>query len=95
MSAHLSWSDIGNWASLHEVLKQETGVSSVIRGDHIGVDTENVMVLGNNKLIATVGLKDVIIVDTPDVMLICHKNKSQDIKKILDRLTEQGKEMYL
>jgi mannose-1-phosphate guanylyltransferase len=93
--ADLGWSDVGNWASLHEILKIESGGSSVIKGDHIGVDTENVLILGHNKLIATVGLKDVIVVDTPDVMLICHKDKAQDIKKILDELTEQGREMYL
>lgn len=91
----LGWSDIGNWASLHEILKIESGTDSIIKGDHIGIDTENVLILGHNKLIATVGLKDVIVVDTPDVMLICHKNKAQDIKKILERLTEQGREMLL
>jgi mannose-1-phosphate guanylyltransferase len=91
----LGWSDIGNWASLHEILKIESGTDSIIKGDHIGVDTENVLILGHNKLIATVGLKDVIVVDTPDVMLICHKDKAQDIKKILEQLTEQGREMLL
>lgn len=91
----LGWSDIGNWASLHEILKIESGTDSIIKGDHIGVDTENVLILGHNKLIATAGLKDVIVVDTPDVMLICHKDKAQDIKKILEQLTEQGREMLL
>jgi mannose-1-phosphate guanylyltransferase len=91
----LGWSDIGNWASLHEILKIESGTDSIIKGDHIGFDTENVLILGHNKLIATVGLKDVIVVDTPDVMLICHKDKAQDIKKILEQLTEQGRETFL
>jgi mannose-1-phosphate guanylyltransferase len=93
--ADLGWSDVGSWASLHEILKIESGVDSIIKGDHIGVDTENVLILGHNKLIATAGLKDVIVVDTPDVMLICHKDKAQDIKKILEQLTEQGRETYL
>ncbi len=93
--ADLGWSDVGNWASLHEILKIENGKDSVIKGDHIGVDTENVLILGHNKLIATAGLKDVIVVDTPDVMLICHKDKAQDIKKLLEQLTEQGKQNYL
>jgi mannose-1-phosphate guanylyltransferase len=93
--ADLGWSDIGNWASLHEILKIESGTDSIIKGDHIGIDTENVLILGHNKLIATVGLKDVIVVDTPDVMLICHKDKAQDIKKVLEQLTEQGRETFL
>jgi mannose-1-phosphate guanylyltransferase len=93
--ADIGWSDVGSWASLHEILKIETGGESVIKGDHVGIDTENVLILGHNKLIATVGLKDVIVVDTPDVMLICHKDKAQDIKKILEELTAQGRETYL
>ncbi len=93
--ADLGWTDVGTWASLHEILKIENGQDSVIQGDHIGVDTENVLILGHNKLIATAGLKDVIVVDTPDVMLICHKDKAQDIKKLLEQLTLQGKQNYL
>ncbi len=93
--ADLGWSDVGNWASLYEVLKIETGSNRVIKGDHVGVDTENVLILGHNKLIATAGLKDVIIVDTPDVMLICHKDKAHEIKKLLEELIERGRINYL
>lgn len=92
----MGWSDIGSWGSLHEVLKAASQVEgNFIKGDHIGIDTENVLVLGQDKLIATLGLKDIVIVDTPDVLLICHKNNEQDIKTVLEQLREQGREGLL
>ena len=50
---------------------------------------------GNNKLIATVGLKDLVIVDTKDATLICNKESTADIKKILEKLREENRNEYL
>jgi mannose-1-phosphate guanylyltransferase len=89
------WSDVGTWASLYELLSTKTGNKNVSRGHHIGMDDKNCLIYAQDKLLATVGLEDVIIVDTPDVTLVCNKNKSQDIKKLIDKLKETGKEKYL
>jgi len=53
------------------------------------------LIHGTERLVATVGLKDIIVVDTPDVVLVCHKDKAHDVKKIVDQLKKEKKEQYL
>lgn len=93
--ADLGWSDIGSWASLHDILATNTGSNIVVKGNHVGVDNQNCLVYAKDKLIATVGLEDVIVVDTDDVLLICKKEHAQNIKKLIDKLKEEGKHLYL
>lgn len=93
--ADLGWNDIGSWGSLHDVLSSNTGANVITKGHHIGVGDEDILVYSKDKMIATVGLKNIIIVDTGDVTLICDKNKSQDIKKMIEKLKEEGKHLYL
>jgi len=93
--ADLGWSDIGNWGTLHDVLSESYDSSIISRGHHIDVDSEGCLVYGADKLIATVGLKDVMIIDTPDAILIANKSKAQDVKKLLDKFKEEGKHLYL
>lgn len=93
--ADLGWSDIGSWASLHDVLSTNTGSEVISKGHHIGVDDGNLLVYSGEKMIATVGLDNIIIVDTPDVTFVCNKNKSQDVKKLIEKLKNEGKHLYL
>ncbi len=93
--ADLGWSDIGSWASLHDILANATGSNIIAKGNHVGIDNQNCLVYAKDKLIATVGLEDVIIVDTDDVLLICKKDHAQNIKKLIDKLKEEGKHLYL
>ncbi len=73
--------------------KDENG--NVISGNAVNVDSKNITIIGSKKLIAAAGLEDIVIVDTDDALLICSKNKSQDIKKVLQELKNQNKEQYL
>lgn len=93
--ADFGWSDIGSWGVLLEALSKTKDVRMVSRGHHIDVGSEDCLVMASDKLIATVGLKDIVIIDTPDVTLVCNKNKSQEIKGIIEKLKEQNKEEYL
>jgi len=93
--ADLGWSDIGNWGTLFDVLSENYGTLMISRGYHIDVDSDGCLVYGNSKMIATLGLKDIIVIDTPDVILIANKHKAQDIKKLLSKLKEEGKHLYL
>jgi len=95
IKADLGWSDVGTFSSLYEFLSKDTGDSNVSRGHHIGIKDSNCLFYANDKLLATVGLENIIVVDTPDVTLICNKNKSQDIKDLMEKLKENGKEKYL
>lgn len=95
LPADLGWNDIGSWETLHEVLSKREGSSVVAKGHHIGLDDKGILVRAGRKLVATVGLQDIVIVDTPDVLLVLNKKRSQDVKRLIERLKEQGKEIYL
>lgn len=90
----IGWSDVGSWATLHDLLPHDTNLNVVV-GEHIGVDTSSSLIYGNNRLIATVGLKDIIIVDTGDAVLICPKHRAQDVKYIVEALKQAKKDRYL
>ena len=92
---NFGWSDIGSWGTLLKVLSEAHGASIITKGHHIGVDNRNCLVLANDKLIATVGLDNIVIVDTPDALLVCNANKSQQVKELLNKLKDEGKHFYL
>ena len=81
----IEWTDIGTWASLLDVLSGDEH-GNVIIGDHVGVDTEHTLVRGGPRLIATIGLDHLVIVDTPDVLLICPMERVQDVKMLVEQL---------
>lgn len=85
----LDWSDVGDWSSLHATLQKEN-TANVISGSHVGQNDKNLLVLGGKKLIATAGLTDVVIIDTPDATLVCSRNSVQDVKKIVEKLKTNG-----
>jgi mannose-1-phosphate guanylyltransferase len=89
------WSDIGMWDSLLELLSEANNSKVVSKGNHVSIGDENSLIFSNDKLIATIGLKDIVVVDSPDALLICDRNKSADVKKVLERLKEEGKHLYL
>lgn len=92
--ADLGWSDVGSWTSLYDLLKNDKD-EIVKRGHHIGVGDKNCLFFAGDKLLATVGLEDIIIVDTADVTLVCHKDKAQDVKSLIEKLKQKGKHQYL
>lgn len=95
VSADLGWTDIGSWEVLKDILTSKTGQHTVVRGHHIGHKTSNSLIYAQDKLVATVGIKDLLIIDTPDVILICNKKNAQDVKKIVEQLKKQKKHKYL
>lgn len=95
--SELQWSDIGNWKSLYDFLNGEdsSGSSLVARGEHVDVGSKNCFIHSNKKLVATLCLDDIVIVDTDDALLVAKKDCAQDVKKILDILRAEGKKQYL
>lgn len=93
--ASIGWSDLGSWPSLHEV-KEPDDNGNVVIGEHLGLDTHSCLVHGEQgRLIATIGLDNMIIVDTGDAVLVLPANRSQDIKRLLEELKKEGKTKYL
>ncbi|MCX6733945.1 MAG: sugar phosphate nucleotidyltransferase [Candidatus Peregrinibacteria bacterium] len=91
----LGWSDIGTWEAIYDELTIEEE-DNLIKADHIGIDTQSSLIYGHkSKLIVTIGLKDLVIVDTPDALLICQKGRSQDVKKIVEQLQKAEKKSLL
>ncbi|MEO5367104.1 MAG: sugar phosphate nucleotidyltransferase [Magnetococcus sp. WYHC-3] len=93
--ADLGWSDVGNWGILHDVLRGQQGSDLVSRGPHIDYGSEDCLIYGREKMVATVGLKDVVIVDSPDALLVARKSQSHEVRKIIEKLTSDGKHLYL
>jgi mannose-1-phosphate guanylyltransferase len=93
--AEFGWNDVGSWATLLEILNNDEQGNVIRHAQHVGVDTSNTLVFGHDRLVATIGLRDVIIIDTGDAVLVCPKDRAQDVKKIVDNLKKQGKLQYL
>lgn len=90
----LGWDDVGSWTSLERIDDLDEN-GNVIRGNTLNIDTKRCIIESNGKLIATLGVEDLIIVETDDVTLICKKDKAQDIKSLIKELKIQKLEQYL
>lgn len=90
----IGWSDVGNWSSMREILPADRD-GNVVVGDHLGIDTRNTIVFGGHRLIATIGLENVIIVDTDDALLICPLEREQDVRELVRLLREMGRKDVL
>ena len=93
--AEFGWNDIGSWATLLEILDNDEQGNVIRRAEHLGVDTSNTLVFGHDRLVATIGLHDMIVIDTGDAILVCPKDRAQDVKKIVDQLKQTGKTAIL
>ena len=90
----VGWSDVGSWATLLDLLPSNAE-NNVIVGDHVGLDTRSSLLYSPNCLIATVGLTDMIVVDTGDAILVCPKSRAQEVKHIVEALKQNNKRKYL
>ncbi len=86
------WKDIGAWDTLHENLMTKTDERrNLVRGERLNIDTSGSIIYGkDNKLIATIGVDDLVIIDTDDALLVCPKSRSQEVKKVIEELKERG-----
>jgi len=91
------WSDVGTWSSLSEVLPSDAAGNVVLQGDHVAVDTSGTVVYSHRpeRVIATIGLHDFVVVDTGDALLVCPKDRAQDVKKVVEILKQHGRQALL
>ena len=94
IAGDFGWNDIGSLDMLG-IMKPENEDGNVCYGEQINVDTKNCILYGKDKLIATIGVENLIVIQEKDAILICDKNRAQDVKNVVDRLGEEGKEKYL
>jgi mannose-1-phosphate guanylyltransferase / mannose-6-phosphate isomerase len=88
------WSDIGAWAELWKIGNKDKE-GNVIQGDVVALDSENSMLFSQQRLIAAVGLKDTVVIETADAILVADRNKVQDVKKIVEWIKSEGREEHL
>ena len=85
------WNDIGSWSALYDIGTKDNN-GNVIQGDVLTEETTNTYINANHHMVVTIGVQDLVIVDTPNATLISTKDKAQDVKKIVERLQKQDRE---
>ncbi len=87
---NLVWSDVGSWDSVYDISeKDEKG--NVKKGNIIEENTENSLIIGDKRIIATIGLKNALVIETDDALLVAQRGRAQEVKKIVERLKKLGK----
>jgi mannose-1-phosphate guanylyltransferase len=86
----IGWKDIGSWGSLFDLLPADPD-DNVFVGPHIEIDTKNTMVFGDKRLVAVMGVKDLVIIDTDDVVMVCSREREQDVKMLVELLSKHNK----
>jgi len=94
MPLALKWSDVGSWTALKNALTAN-GKENFVKGEHINFGGKNLLVYGSKKLIATIAVKDLVIVDTEDAILICDRKKAQLVSDVVKKLEETGRIQHL
>ena len=94
LTGAFGWDDVGSWLAV-ERFREKNEFNNVISGNVVTVDTRNTVIQGEKKLIAAVGIEDLIIIDTEDALLVCDKNSAGDIKKVIENLKICNRTEYL
>jgi mannose-1-phosphate guanylyltransferase len=93
------WNDVGDWKVVYDLGKKDLS-GNVTIGDEkeirtLSVNAHNNLIHTNGRLVAICGVDDLVVIDTEEILMICPKNKSQDVKKLVERLKEENKKEYL
>lgn len=92
--ASFGWNDVGTWKSFFDISdKDENG--NVITGEHINIDTKDSFIYGQERLIATVGLEDMTVIDTPDALMICPLDQTQRVKEVVEKLKLENSKTHI
>jgi len=84
----LGWSDVGSWDSLYDVLEKSHDGNILMGGEHIQMDTRNTLIYvdDDDRLVVAIGVEDLIVVDTEDVLLLCRKDQAQKVRQVVKQL---------
>ncbi len=96
-AAGLGWNDVGSWDSLFEVLPLDSSGNILLNDPNVIIDTQKTLILsdGTHRLIAAIGVDDLVIIDTADVLLVCRRSDSQKVKEAVQQLKDTGQTRYL
>jgi phosphoglucomutase len=85
----IRWNDLGSWEAYYQVSPQDAD-GNYLQGNVLAVDTRESLIISQSRLTGAIGLKDLVVIDTPDALLVCDRNRTQDVKTIAERLKEAG-----
>jgi len=92
----MGWSDVGSWSALPEVVEPDgDGTVCINAAGHVAVDSSDCLIYADGRMVATVGVHNVVIVSTPDAILVCDRERCQDVKKVVEQLGTAGLTDYL
>jgi mannose-1-phosphate guanylyltransferase len=94
LKGDFGWSDVGSWSAFYNISDKDAQ-GNVIRGNVISIDAGENLIYSPDKLTAVVGLKNIVVVETEDALLVCSKDQAQDVKKVVDLLEQKGMKEYL
>jgi mannose-1-phosphate guanylyltransferase/mannose-6-phosphate isomerase len=89
--ADMGWNDVGSWRALEDISEKDRS-GNIMSGNVVDIGSKNSIIYAGKRVVATVGLENLIVVDTPDATLICNKNNAQDVRKVVDLLKQKGAE---
>src|SRR6185437_10692351 len=92
--ANMDWSDIGSWTALWETASKDPS-GNMVAGDVLSINSTDCYLRSEGPLVAAIGLQNMIVVATSDAVLIAEKNSAQDVKKIVERLQQSGRDLHL
>jgi len=87
--ASFDWSDVGSFSVLFDLLPQD-GQGNIISGRVFDLESENSLIRGDRRLLATLGLRDMIVVDTEDALLVCSRDRAQEVRRIVEQIKDKG-----
>ena len=96
--ASFSWSDVGGWKTVYEAGQKDENGNMIVKlgkGEFYNVEATQNLIQFSDRLVALVGVKDLVVIDTPDALLVCQREKAQRVKKIVEILKKKKKEEYL
>jgi mannose-1-phosphate guanylyltransferase/mannose-6-phosphate isomerase len=90
----MGWNDVGSWQALWDIAERD-GDGNMVQGDVLLQDTRNSYIRSEGPLLATIGVTDIVVVATPDAVLVCHRGAAQEVKKIADEQERQTRPSHL
>lgn len=91
LPAEMGWSDVGSWSALPEVVAPDAdGTVCINAAAHIAIDSSDCLIYADNRVVATVGVQGLIVVSTPDALLVCDRERAQDVKRVVEDLSRRG-----
>lgn len=93
--AEFGWADLGDWHGLAELLADDADDPVVLGCEHLGLDTRATLIYGGRRLVVTLGVEDLVVVDTDDVLLVAHRSRAQDVREIVRQLERLGRQDFL